>query len=79
KRHHIGEVPAYDHLQPAPGFTTLFAMIGELVNTVISSKYLAIPLRHDASRPSHYEGGPRWGPAFVLRCWVETMRREGPQ
>ena len=56
KRHHIGEVPAYDHLQPAPGFTTLFAMIGELVDTVISSKYLAIPLRHDASRPSHYEG-----------------------
>lgn len=52
----IKDLPGYDHEQPGPAFARLDAILRELVDMVISSAYLAIPLVQDASRPSYYEG-----------------------
>jgi type VI secretion system protein ImpJ len=52
----IGDLPGYDHEQPGPAFARLDAVVRDLVDTVISSKYLAIPLVQDAARPSYFEG-----------------------
>lgn len=52
----IGELPGYDHEQPGPAFARLDAVVRDLVDTVISSKYLAIPLVQDSARPSYFEG-----------------------
>lgn len=40
----VDDLPAYVHENPAPAFFTLNAIIEELLDTVISSKYIAIPL-----------------------------------
>jgi type VI secretion system protein ImpJ len=40
----ISDLPAYDHENPAPGFQALNDMIRELLDTVVSSKYIPIPL-----------------------------------
>ena len=52
----IKDLPAYDHEQPGPVFTRLDAILRDLVDTVISSKYLAISLVQDPARPSYFEG-----------------------
>jgi type VI secretion system protein ImpJ len=52
----VKDLPGYDHEQPGPAFARLDAIVRELVDTVISSAYLAIPLVQDAARPSYYEG-----------------------
>jgi len=50
----LSELPAYDHGQPAPGFDKVFQMIHELLGTVISTRYIDIPLVQ--VRPSYYHG-----------------------
>lgn len=52
----VKELPGYDHEQPGPVFARLDAILRDLVDTVVSSKYLAIPLVQDAARPSYFEG-----------------------
>jgi type VI secretion system protein ImpJ len=52
----IKDLPAYDHEQPGLVFARLDAILRDLVDTVVSSKYLAIPLAQDAGRPSYFEG-----------------------
>ena len=52
----VKDLPGYDHEQPGPAFARLAVILRELVDTVISSAYLAIPLAQDAARPSYYEG-----------------------
>ena len=52
----IRDLPGYDHEQPEPAFARLDAILRDLVDTVISSKYLAIPLVQDPARPSYFEG-----------------------
>lgn len=52
----IKDLPAYDHEQPGPVFARLDAILRDLVDTVVSSKYLSIPLVQDAARPSYFEG-----------------------
>ena len=52
----IKDLPEYDHEQPGPAFARLDAILRDLVDTVISSTSLAIPLIQDAARPSYYEG-----------------------
>ena len=52
----IRDLPGYDHEQPGPAFARLDAILRDLVDLVISSKYLAIPLVQDVARPSYYEG-----------------------
>lgn len=52
----IGDLPGYDHEDPGAAFARLDAIVRDLVDTVISSKYLAIPLEQDKARPSYFEG-----------------------
>lgn len=52
----IKDLPGYDHEQPGPAFARLDAILRDLVDTVISSKYLAIPLTQDPARTSYFEG-----------------------
>ncbi|MDE2430947.1 MAG: type VI secretion system baseplate subunit TssK, partial [Burkholderiales bacterium] len=44
KTYSLTDLPAYNHLDPAPCFSTLYLMIRELLDTVISSKYFSIAL-----------------------------------
>lgn len=50
----LGDLPAYRHAEPGPGFEQLFTMIRELIDTVISARYFAIPLVE--SKPAHHLG-----------------------
>jgi len=53
-RYALTDLPTYEHDNPAPGFSRLNTMVRELLDTVISSKYAAIPLQQDAQRSRHY-------------------------
>lgn len=44
KAHTLADLPVYDHENPGPGFVALDALIRELLDTVISSRYFAIAL-----------------------------------
>jgi type VI secretion system protein ImpJ len=50
----LEDLPAYAHQDPGPAFARLDAILRELLDTVISSKYFAIALSHE--RPSYYLG-----------------------
>jgi type VI secretion system protein ImpJ len=52
----IKDLPTYDHEAPGPAFAKFDAILRDLVDMVISSKFLAIPLVQDAARPSYFEG-----------------------
>jgi type VI secretion system protein ImpJ len=52
----VKDLPGYDHEQPGPAFARLVAAIRELVDMVISSSCVTIPLVQDTARPSYYEG-----------------------
>jgi len=52
----VKDLPAYNHEQPGPAFTKLDAVLRDLVDTVISPTYVAIPLVQDSARPSYFEG-----------------------
>jgi type VI secretion system protein ImpJ len=54
RSYRLEELPAYQHADPAPGFTRMDQMIRDLLDTVISSKYFAIALTNE--RPSYYAG-----------------------
>lgn len=44
KAHTLADLPTYDHDNPGPGFAALDAMLRELLDTVISTRYFAIAL-----------------------------------
>jgi type VI secretion system protein ImpJ len=50
----LGDLPPYQHGDPGPSFAKLHAIIRELLDTVISSKYFAIALNE--VRPSYHIG-----------------------
>jgi len=50
----LSDLPAYQHGDPGPCFAKLHAIIRELLDTVISSKYFAIALSE--VRPSYHIG-----------------------
>ncbi|WP_296944927.1 type VI secretion system baseplate subunit TssK [uncultured Massilia sp.] len=50
----LEDLPAYAHHDPGPAFARLDAILRELLDTVISSKYFAIALAHE--RPSYHLG-----------------------
>ncbi|MFA9217851.1 MAG: type VI secretion system baseplate subunit TssK [Sphingomonadaceae bacterium] len=50
----LAELPAYRHDDPAPAFARLDAIVRDLVDTVISSRYLMIPLLQDEHRTTTY-------------------------
>jgi type VI secretion system protein ImpJ len=56
QKYALAELPAYDHADPAPGFARLDAIIRDLVDTVISSRYFTIALEVDAAKPTHHKG-----------------------
>lgn len=43
----LNELPAYLHEDPAPGFATLAGIISELLDTVVSSRLINIPLESE--------------------------------
>lgn len=50
----VGDLPNYNHDKANESFTTIIAIIRELLNTVIASNFIAIPLRQN--KPSYYVG-----------------------
>jgi type VI secretion system protein ImpJ len=50
----LEDLPAYAHQDPGPAFARLDAILRELLDTVISSRYFAIALRSE--RPSYHLG-----------------------
>lgn len=56
RKFRIGDLPGYDHDDPGAAFAKLDAIVRDLVDTVISSKYLAIPLEQDKAKPSYFAG-----------------------
>lgn len=54
KSYTLDDLPAYSHSAPMSGFTVLDQIIRNLLDTVISSRFLAIPLRE--SRASYWLG-----------------------
>lgn len=44
RKYTITDLPTYNHEQPASGFHTLNDIIRDLLDTVVSSKYISIPL-----------------------------------
>lgn len=54
KNYRVSDLPIYNHQNPAPGFSALDEIIRELLETVISAKYFAIPL--ERTKPSYHLG-----------------------
>jgi type VI secretion system protein ImpJ len=54
KGHSLADLPAYEHVAPGPAFQRLEAVIRDLLETVISTRYFAIPLQE--SKPSFHVG-----------------------
>jgi type VI secretion system protein ImpJ len=54
KLHSLADLPAYDHAAPGAAFARLEAMIRDLLETVISTRYFSIPLVE--SKPSFFIG-----------------------
>ena len=54
KTHSLVDLPVYKHNDPGPAFTKLHAMIKDLLDTVISSRYFAINLTE--IKPSYHSG-----------------------
>ena len=54
KTHSLVDLPVYKHDDPGPAFTKLHAMIKDLLDTVISSRYFAINLTE--IKPSYHSG-----------------------
>ncbi|WP_411832391.1 type VI secretion system baseplate subunit TssK [Pseudoxanthomonas mexicana] len=50
----LADLPAYDHASPEAGFERLFLIIRELIDTVISARYVQIPLNE--IKPSYHAG-----------------------
>lgn len=56
KKYAVSDLPCYDHLQPAPGFFALDAIIGELLDIVISTRHVVIPLTLDQEHGLYRRG-----------------------
>ena len=54
KTHRLADLPAYRHEAPGPAFAKLDGVIRDLLETVISTRYFAIPLSEE--RPSFHVG-----------------------
>ena len=50
----LADLPAYCHDDPAPGFGKLDYIIRDLVDTVLLSRYFAIPLETDMYKSTHH-------------------------
>ncbi|GAB2849775.1 type VI secretion system baseplate subunit TssK [Pseudoduganella ginsengisoli] len=64
-RYALADLPHYRHADAGPGFAKLAAIIRDLADTVLSSRYFTIPLPPDPDRPGRYR--TRIDPAQVDR------------
>ncbi len=55
RRYAIDTFPAYDHEDAAAGFLQLDAIVRDLIEVTMSSRYHVIPLTRDAARPFRHE------------------------
>ncbi|WP_300750994.1 type VI secretion system baseplate subunit TssK [Janthinobacterium sp.] len=56
RKYTVQDLPVYDHEHPAPGFDALHAIICDLLDTVVSSRYVVIPLSIDKERDLYHQG-----------------------
>lgn len=49
-----GDLPVYEHANPGPGFRALGAIIDELLDTVVSSRYVRLPLAINNASSSRF-------------------------
>lgn len=56
RKYAVTDLPTYDHENPAPGFAALDAIIRELLDTVVSSRYVVIPLSVDKEQGQYHQG-----------------------
>jgi type VI secretion system protein ImpJ len=56
KKYGINDLPSYDHDNPGPGFASVDAIIRDLLDTVVSSRYVTIPLTVDTERVQYHHG-----------------------
>lgn len=56
KKYALADLPAYRHDDAAPGFGKLDAIIRDLIDTVLLSRYFPIELVNDARKSTHYRG-----------------------
>ncbi|WP_341675232.1 type VI secretion system baseplate subunit TssK [Niveibacterium sp. SC-1] len=54
KAYSLADLPVYTHEDPGPGFLRLDSMIRDLIDTVISARYVAIALQEQ--KPGHHVG-----------------------
>ena len=54
RSYRLEDLPAYSHADPGPSFARIDAIVRDLLDTVISSRYFAIAL--DNERPNYYQG-----------------------
>lgn len=52
----LADLPSYQHDDPGAAFEAIDRIIRDLIDTVISSRYFAIPLTQDSVKTSHYHG-----------------------
>jgi type VI secretion system protein ImpJ len=50
----LSDLPVYQHADAGPAFATLDAIIRDLADTVLSSRYFTLPLTLDAQKSTHY-------------------------
>lgn len=55
-RYKMAELPEYRHEDFAPAFARLDAIVRDLLDTIISSRYFTIPLVEDENRNSYHRG-----------------------
>jgi len=56
RKYAISDLPAYNHENPAPAFGVLNAVISELLNAVVSSRYVVIPISVDRALGPYHQG-----------------------
>lgn len=56
KKYALSDLPAYRHDDAAPGFGKLDAIIRDLIDTVLLSRYFPIELVNDTRKSTHYRG-----------------------
>lgn len=56
RKYTVADLPVYDHENPAPGFNVLNDIVCELLSTVVSSRYVVIPIAVDRERGPYHQG-----------------------
>jgi type VI secretion system protein ImpJ len=77
-RYTVADLPGYEHANPARGFNTLNAIIHELLDTVVSSKYVSITLTVDKDKEQYHHGLLDAAPADRKAQWYLAVSANMP-